>query len=278
MNALLRKSSRAYGMLFAASAAVMLGASAGAAGPRASTCDWFHLGTFGACVPPTNCLPTQYVSALCVPDPSGMMMSARVGPVGSDVLAGTVGNFFEVSFDGDLPCGMPTGTTVDVEYKVNASHSGGTLVVNGAMLMCKVDDGFGNFNYLNGHMFPNVTVPSGTSYTGQFSSFPLSTGGPTGTWMMFVAVVYTPPEGGVATVDFTLDPIKVTVNAPPPPCPTDFNADRETNTADLVYFLGRYGEAATPGSPAARADFNGDGFVNTPDLTYFLGRFGTPCS
>lgn len=277
MNALLRKPSRSGGLMFVAPALLLLAMSAGAAAPRASTCDWFHLDTYGACVPPTNCLPAQYVSASCLPHPGGMTMNARVGPVGSDVLASTVGTFFEMAFDGTLPCGMPAGTTVDVEYTVDAAHLGGTLVVNGAMLMCKVDDGAGNFNYLNGHMFPNHTLPSGSSYTGQFSSFPLAVGGAEGTWMMFVAFAYTPPEGGVSTLDLTLDPIRVTVNAPPPACPTDFNADGVTSTPDLVFFLGRFGEAATPGSPAARADFNGDGTVNTPDLITFLGRFGTTC-
>ncbi len=57
----------------------------------------------------------------------------------------------------------------------------------------------------------------------------------------------------------------------------DFNADSGVNTADLTFFLGRFGLAATAGSEAARCDFNRDGSVNTPDLVYFLGRFGTVC-
>ncbi|MFM9957651.1 MAG: CARDB domain-containing protein [Phycisphaerales bacterium] len=64
---------------------------------------------------------------------------------------------------------------------------------------------------------------------------------------------------------------------PPPACRADFNTNGVVDTADLVFFLGRFGQTATPGSPAARADFNGDGVVNTPDLVFFLGRFGSVC-
>jgi hypothetical protein len=32
-----------------------------------------------------------------------------------------------------------------------------------------------------------------------------------------------------------------------------------------------------PGSLAFRADFNRDGSVNTADLVFFLGRFGLAC-
>lgn len=49
------------------------------------------------------------------------------------------------------------------------------------------------------------------------------------------------------------------------------------DTPDLVFFLGRFGEAAPAGSQAARVDFNRDGVVNTPDLATFLGRFGSAC-
>lgn len=66
--------------------------------------------------------------------------------------------------------------------------------------------------------------------------------------------------------------------APPPlACLADFNADGVVNTPDLTFFIGRFRQAATPGSPAERADFNNDGTVNTPDLTFFLGRFGQLC-
>ncbi|MFM9958761.1 MAG: dockerin type I domain-containing protein [Phycisphaerales bacterium] len=64
----------------------------------------------------------------------------------------------------------------------------------------------------------------------------------------------------------------------PPPCGgADFNADGVVNTADLVFFLGRFGQPVTPGSLAERADFNADGAVNTTDLVFFLGRFGSVC-
>lgn len=57
----------------------------------------------------------------------------------------------------------------------------------------------------------------------------------------------------------------------------DFNDDSGVNTADLTFFLGRFGQAASSGPDAARCDFNRDGSVNTPDLVYFLGRFGVVC-
>ncbi len=62
-----------------------------------------------------------------------------------------------------------------------------------------------------------------------------------------------------------------------PPCPADLVVDAGVNTADLVYFLGRFGQPPTPGTPAFRADFNRDGSVNTADLVFFLGRFGQAC-
>lgn len=69
----------------------------------------------------------------------------------------------------------------------------------------------------------------------------------------------------------------VEVAVAPSLCPADFNADNAVNTPDLVFFLGRFGQPVTPGSPAERADFNADGQVNTADLVFFLGRFGQPC-
>jgi hypothetical protein len=59
--------------------------------------------------------------------------------------------------------------------------------------------------------------------------------------------------------------------APPAGCVGDFNNDGNTNTADLVTFLSRFGQTVTPG---ATGDLNNDGFVNTLDLTRFLSAFG----
>jgi hypothetical protein len=67
------------------------------------------------------------------------------------------------------------------------------------------------------------------------------------------------------------------IPAPVLACLADFNNDNTVNTPDLTFFLGRFGEPVTPGSPAERADFNADGAVNTADLIFFLGRFGSPC-
>ncbi len=60
----------------------------------------------------------------------------------------------------------------------------------------------------------------------------------------------------------------------PPSCPADLNGDGLVNTADLVRFLGRFGQPTTVGG---EGDFNSDGAVNTADLVFFLGRFGVPC-
>jgi hypothetical protein len=72
-------------------------------------------------------------------------------------------------------------------------------------------------------------------------------------------------------------PNQINFAPPSPACRADFNTDGVVSTPDLVFFLGRFGQPATPGSQAARADFNGDGVVNTPDLVFFLGRFGETC-
>jgi hypothetical protein len=59
-----------------------------------------------------------------------------------------------------------------------------------------------------------------------------------------------------------------------PTCPTDLNGDGATNTADLVLFLGAFGQTVVPFSIT---DLNGDGAVNTADLVLFLGAFGVAC-
>ncbi|MBN8644393.1 MAG: hypothetical protein J0L61_04025 [Planctomycetes bacterium] len=61
---------------------------------------------------------------------------------------------------------------------------------------------------------------------------------------------------------------------PPPTCLGDFNHDGQRDTADLVMFLGQFGQGVAPWGVG---DMNGDGFVSTPDLTIFLGVFGRPC-
>jgi len=59
----------------------------------------------------------------------------------------------------------------------------------------------------------------------------------------------------------------------PPPCTGDLNNDGLVNTADLVIFLGQFGQTA----PGLSGDLSGDGTVNTIDLTRFLGVFGNTC-
>jgi T5SS/PEP-CTERM-associated repeat protein len=61
----------------------------------------------------------------------------------------------------------------------------------------------------------------------------------------------------------------------PPLCLGDFNNDRSINTADLVYFLGRFGQTYPIGTE--KADLIPDGVINTADLVRFLGRFGQAC-
>lgn len=93
------------------------------------------------------------------------------------------------------------------------------------------------------------------------------------------------PEAARGAVGYPKDELTfaardwIAANFPVPPvaCRADFNADNTVNTPDLVFFLGRFGQPVTPGSPAERADFNADGIVSTPDLVFFLGRFGQPC-
>lgn len=64
------------------------------------------------------------------------------------------------------------------------------------------------------------------------------------------------------------------LRATPVRCPGDLNADGNIDTADLVMFLGAFGQSVVPGSTG---DLNNDGSVNTQDLTQFLGVFGSQC-
>jgi hypothetical protein len=91
-----------------------------------------------------------------------------------------------------------------------------------------------------------------------------------------------PPVAGTISLNTftaagTLPGTAFTISAPvpsTPPCRADLTGDGATNTADLTFFLGRFGQPASP--PGSGADFNADGTVNTPDLTFFLGDFGCP--
>ncbi|MFM9958002.1 MAG: hypothetical protein ACKVZJ_07985 [Phycisphaerales bacterium] len=57
----------------------------------------------------------------------------------------------------------------------------------------------------------------------------------------------------------------------------DLNNDFNVNTADLITFLGQFGQTGPTTGPYNPGDFNGDGSVNTADLIFFLGRFGRSC-
>lgn len=63
-----------------------------------------------------------------------------------------------------------------------------------------------------------------------------------------------------------------------PPCPArcngDVNYDGYVNTADVVYFLARFGQT---GLPYENGDINGDGITNSADLTLLTGNFGATC-
>ncbi|MFM9957691.1 MAG: hypothetical protein ACKVZJ_06425 [Phycisphaerales bacterium] len=59
------------------------------------------------------------------------------------------------------------------------------------------------------------------------------------------------------------------------PCVGDFNGDNTVDTADLVTFLGQFGQSGACGN---NRDLDGDLAVNTADLTLFLGQFGNTCS
>lgn len=71
-----------------------------------------------------------------------------------------------------------------------------------------------------------------------------------------------------------LDFLRTVAAVPPFPCPADLSGDRTVNTADLVQFLGVFGQRVYPGAPG---DLIEDGFVGTADLAAFLGAFGVPC-
>lgn len=59
-------------------------------------------------------------------------------------------------------------------------------------------------------------------------------------------------------------------------CPGNLvDSDNAVDTADLVRFLGRFGQPASPA--CSGADLVRDGVINTADLTRFLGRFGSLC-
>lgn len=63
-----------------------------------------------------------------------------------------------------------------------------------------------------------------------------------------------------------------------PPCPArcdgDVNYDGYVNTADLTYFLGRFGQT---GAPYENGDINGDGQTNSADLPLLTGNIGASC-
>lgn len=65
-----------------------------------------------------------------------------------------------------------------------------------------------------------------------------------------------------------------TMPLPCGPLAADFNGDNVVNTADLVFFLARFGQIVAPNT---NGDLNGDGLVNTADLVAFLGQFGRSC-
>lgn len=69
-------------------------------------------------------------------------------------------------------------------------------------------------------------------------------------------------------------PLSVLLKPVPPPCPSDINQDRATNTTDLTLLLVRFGQAVGQGE---RADLNADGTVNTADLVLLLVQFGRAC-
>lgn len=69
-------------------------------------------------------------------------------------------------------------------------------------------------------------------------------------------------------------PVTFRVNAVPPPCPGDANADRTVSGADLSVLLSTFGQSVVPGSGA---DFNADGLVNGADLSVLLTQFGSSC-
>ncbi|MFM9957482.1 MAG: hypothetical protein ACKVZJ_05370 [Phycisphaerales bacterium] len=60
-------------------------------------------------------------------------------------------------------------------------------------------------------------------------------------------------------------------------CRGDFDSNGIVDTADLTFFVGRFGSVPQGYSSQECADLNGDGLVTTSDLATFLGRFGDRC-
>lgn len=88
--------------------------------------------------------------------------------------------------------------------------------------------------------------------------------------------VYVGDASGAPVPGFT--PGEVTLNwIAPPECVADFQMNGVIDTADLAWFLGRFGQPAEAGTMNQRADLNADGVVDTGDLVVFLGRFGGVC-
>lgn len=54
----------------------------------------------------------------------------------------------------------------------------------------------------------------------------------------------------------------------------DLDSDGVVGTADLVRFLGRFGQSAGVWDEAAACDLNADGVVDSADLVTLIGRFG----
>jgi hypothetical protein len=87
----------------------------------------------------------------------------------------------------------------------------------------------------------------------------------------FDTVTVNPVNGSSASMNYSNGQAVLRV---PVACVGDFNNDLVVNTADLVIFLGRFGDF---GDAGITGDLNYDGSVNTADLVTFLGRFGSSC-
>lgn len=87
-----------------------------------------------------------------------------------------------------------------------------------------------------------------------------------------VATIGAPLAGSSDSRTYSVSGGFIAVVAPgTPPCPADFDGDRQVDGADLGELLGQWGACAR-----CPADFNGDDQVDGDDLGGLLGAWG-PC-
>jgi len=104
--------------------------------------------------------------------------------------------------------------------------------------------------------FDVYPTSNSASFNGSWSNYPYFPSG---------NVVISHIENGLYIVRPTLAP-------PPPPCPTDLNADGAMTVVDVLMMLGDFGCAAN-----CEGDIDGDGLTTVTDMLALLAEFGFNC-